>query len=139
MAPLHNQLMVNGKTYSPFRNEDGIKNWLTELVEAIGMKIVMGPHAFYVSKEGNQGLTAFVGIETSHIAIHIWDEPNPALIQFDLYTCSTLPVDLVLENLEERLGLIDYKYVVLEREHDFNLLAHNEVIHTLKGDVHENK
>ena len=33
---------------------------------------------------GNKGLTAFAIIETSHIAMHIWDEPV-ALLQLDVY------------------------------------------------------
>ena len=28
---------------------------------------------------GNRGITAVAIIETSHITMHIWDEPNPAL------------------------------------------------------------
>ena len=62
-------------------------------------------------------------IETSHIAIHIWDEEDPALMQFDLYTCSTLPVELVLEDLKETFDMIDYQYMVLERSSGFTLSA----------------
>jgi S-adenosylmethionine/arginine decarboxylase-like enzyme len=61
-------------------------------------------------------------IETSHIALHIWDEPNPAEIQFDLYTCGLLPIDQILKKLEEELGLFDYRYMVLERATGFNVL-----------------
>jgi S-adenosylmethionine/arginine decarboxylase-like enzyme len=46
-------------------------------------------------------------IETSHIALHIWDEPFPGEIQFDLYTCGELPIDQILRNLEDKLGLFD--------------------------------
>ena len=31
-------------------------------------------------------------IETSHIAMHIWDEPKPALMQFDVYSCGEFDV-----------------------------------------------
>jgi len=119
---LHNQLLVNGASYNPPRDTEVIKQWLIDLVDEIGMKIIMGPLSFYVSKEGNKGITAIVGIETSHIAIHVWDEPSPALIQFDLYTCSTLPHDLVLKKLERDFGLCNYKYMVLERAYDFNII-----------------
>ncbi len=119
---LHNQLLVNGVTDNPPKDENQIKLWLIDLVSSIGMKIVMGPMSFYVNKKGNAGLTAIVGIETSHIAIHVWDEPVPALIQFDLYTCSTLPIQDVLKKLETDLGLRDYKYMVLERASEFRIL-----------------
>ena len=119
---LHNQLLVNGCSDNPPRDTEVIKQWLVDLVAEIGMKIIMGPMSFYVSKEGNKGVTAIVGIETSHIAIHVWDEPSPALIQFDLYTCSTLPHDLVLKKLERDFGLRNYKYMVIERAYDFNII-----------------
>lgn len=118
---LHNHLLINGVTSNPPKDEVYIKAWLRDLVVQIGMKITMGPLSFYVNKEGNKGLTAIVGIETSHIAVHIWDEYEPGLIQFDLYTCSFLPLDAVLRNLEEHLGLTDYQYIVLERSVGFNV------------------
>jgi S-adenosylmethionine/arginine decarboxylase-like enzyme len=96
---------------------------MKNLVEEIGMKVVQGPFASYVEKEGNRGMTAAVMIETSHIAMHIWDEQKPAFLQFDLYTCSTLPVRQVLDKLEEDLGLFDYTSIVLERSNGFNIIA----------------
>ena len=50
----------------------------------------------YVSKEGNRGITAVVMIETSHIAIHIWDEISPALVQCDVYSCAEFSSNEVL-------------------------------------------
>ena len=58
-------------------------------------------------------------IETSHIAFHVWDEEVPARIQFDLYTCSTLPIDIVLDECEKYFDLVDYQYVVLDRNDGF--------------------
>lgn len=128
MGALHNQLLVNGVSDTPPTDTKKIKQWLKQLVKDIGMKIVMGPMSFYVSKEGNKGITAIVGIETSHIAIHVWDEPNPALIQFDLYTCSTLPLNTILEKLEQDIGLYNYTYLVLEREKKFNIIKEGFVL-----------
>jgi S-adenosylmethionine/arginine decarboxylase-like enzyme len=120
--PLHNHLLVNGYTNTPFDHEALAINWMKELVEEIDMKIVQGPFASYVEKEGNRGLTATVMIETSHIAMHIWDEQSPAFVQFDLYTCSSLPVRSVLNNLELNLGLFDYTSLVIERSSGFNII-----------------
>jgi S-adenosylmethionine/arginine decarboxylase-like enzyme len=116
----HNQLLVNGYTKNPIKKEEDAIAWMTNLVDAIGMKVIQGPYASYVSKKGNKGITCVVMIETSHIALHVWDEPNPSEIQFDLYTCGDLPVQQVLDNLVENLGLFNYKYLVLERELGFN-------------------
>jgi S-adenosylmethionine/arginine decarboxylase-like enzyme len=105
-------------------DEDILKQWLSQLVDRIGMKRILGPYAFYVEKEGNRGITGFVGIETSHIAVHVWDEQSPALVQFDLYTCSFLPLNTVLEILEQDWQLQDgYRYMLLEREQGFTIKA----------------
>jgi S-adenosylmethionine/arginine decarboxylase-like enzyme len=121
---LHNQLLVNGKSRNPMIGEEETIGWMKSLVNQIDMNIIQGPYASYVTKEGNRGVTCIVMIETSHIALHVWDETEPALIQFDLYTCSTLPVDDVLKNLEETFDLEEYNYMVIERAEQFNLQEH---------------
>ncbi len=119
--PLHNHLLVNGWTLNPPTEEQLVIDWMRNLVESIDMKVIQGPYASYVTAEGNRGLTAVVMIETSHIAMHIWDEDKPSKVQFDLYTCGELPVKQVLENLETNLSLFDYTYVVLERTDGFTI------------------
>ncbi len=116
---LHNHLLLNGQAYRPPQDVESVKAWLSELVEKIGMKVVCGPYAHYVDAQGNRGITAAVNIETSHIAFHVWDELVPARVQFDLYTCSDLPTQKVLDECEKYFDLIDYHYVVLDREDGF--------------------
>jgi S-adenosylmethionine/arginine decarboxylase-like enzyme len=60
------------------------------------MNIIKGPYAGYVTKEGNRGVTGVVMIETSHIAIHVWDEDRPALVQCDVYSCAEFSMNEVL-------------------------------------------
>ena len=79
-----------------------------------------------VTKEGNRGLTAVVMIETSHIAMHVWDETDPGFIQFDLYTCSTLPIKKVIDKIVETFGLVNYRYKVLERSEGFKTVVEEE-------------
>ena len=119
---LHNHILINGRVNYPPQDIDQTIQWLRDLVDAIDMKIVQGPFASYVDKEGNRGLTAAVMIETSHIAFHVWDEETPALLQFDLYTCSTLPVPTVLTMIDEFMEFESYKYVVYERANEFNVI-----------------
>jgi S-adenosylmethionine/arginine decarboxylase-like enzyme len=123
--PLHNQLLVNGYTDKPLTDEKSAVEWMQSLVDSINMNTLMGPYATYSTKAGNQGLTCIVVIDTSHIAIHLWDEPNPAELQLDLYTCAELPTDEVLKKLEEELGLRDYHYMVIERSSGFEIVERN--------------
>jgi S-adenosylmethionine/arginine decarboxylase-like enzyme len=124
---LHNHLLLNGSATRPPKDEALTIEWMRELVESIDMKIIQGPFASYVTKEGNRGLTAVVMIETSHIALHVWDETDPAFIQFDLYTCSTLPIKKVIDNLVQVFGLTNYRYKVLERSEGFKTVVEEEV------------
>jgi S-adenosylmethionine/arginine decarboxylase-like enzyme len=91
---------------------------MEDLIQTIGMKILHGPVSVYCDRTGNRGITAFAIIETSHIALHIWDEQNPALLQLDVYTCSSLSVETVIESMSIfRPMKIHYKF--LDREQGF--------------------
>jgi S-adenosylmethionine/arginine decarboxylase-like enzyme len=124
---LHNHILLNGYVTNPPTNEEETIAWMKQLVSDIDMKIIQGPYASYVNKEGNRGLTATVMIETSHIALHVWDEEQPALIQFDLYTCSTLPVPTVIDSVNKYMGLEKYWYMVIERRNGFNVIETHTV------------
>lgn len=117
----HKHLLVNAKVKDPMKTEESAIDFLTRLVERIDMKIIKGPFASYVDKEGNRGLTAIVMIETSHIAFHIWDEPNPSVVQFDLYTCGLLDIPLVLEEFKSAFDLVELDYQVFDRAVGFKL------------------
>ena len=82
--PEHKHLLVRAEVNKPIKEERILKKWLKDLVKKIDMKIIKGPYTAYVTKEGNRGITGIVAIETSHVAIHIWDEEMPALVQFDV-------------------------------------------------------
>ena len=123
---LHNHVLINGYTLLPPTDEKQTIEWMQQLVDSIGMKTIQGPFASYVTKEGNRGLTAIVMIETSHIAMHVWDETDPAFMQFDLYTCSTLPVENVIKNLEDHFGLFNANVLVLERGDGFNIVPEDK-------------
>ncbi len=118
---VHQHLIIRAEVKNPPTDEEFTKNWLTELVNKIGMKIVSGPHAKYVSKEGNEGMTGVVIIETSHCAIHVWDRANPPLIQLDVYTCSCMDINTVFEHMSVfEPTKVEYKY--LDRETGLKLV-----------------
>lgn len=123
----HKHILVNAKVNNPIATiEEGVE-FLNDLVERIDMKIIQGPFASYVEAPGNRGLTAIVMIETSHIAFHIWDEPQPGLLQFDLYTCGTLNKDTVIEALMERFDIVSLEYQMFDRENGFVVDAEGSI------------
>lgn len=115
----HKHLLINAKVHNPMNTEEEGIDFLTKLVNDIDMKIIKGPFASYVDKAGNKGLTAIVMIETSHIAFHIWDEMDPSLVQFDLYTCGKLDLDKVLTIFRNTFDVSSIDYVLFDREDGF--------------------
>lgn len=117
MAIVHKHLIIRAEVNNPPKDEEFVKNWMKNLIDTIGMKVLMGPFAKYLDKEGNRGITTVAIIETSHIAMHIWDEDTPSLIQLDVYTCGPLDTQLVVDKLNE-FGIVKAQMKYLDREHD---------------------
>lgn len=122
----HKHLIVRAELSNPPTCAEAIQDWMKSLVKTIDMKILMGPYAIYSDMEGNRGLTAVTIIETSHIAMHVWDEVEPALMQLDVYTCSALNIVDVFAALQEFEPVnVEYKYI--DREHNLTLLDRGNV------------
>ena len=101
-APLiHRHLIVRALVANPPRDCRAVDTWLCELCELIGMHLLAGPITARVEDVGNQGVTGVCIISTSHIAVHVWDETDPAVIQLDVYTCATLDPHSVIRHLDQ--------------------------------------
>ena len=123
MPLVHKHLIIRAEVEDAPTNVDWITEWFKHLVEKIGMKVCAGPIASYVNVPGNRGLTAVVIIETSHMAMHCWDECYPNLIQFDVYSCGELDPEAIVEELDVFTPVkIEYKF--LDREHSLNVISH---------------
>lgn len=118
----HNHILLNARVNNSLANPEDAISFLEDLVDRVGMKILMGPYATYVEAPGNRGTTAIVGIETSHIAFHIWDEEQPARLQFDLYTCGSLDADVVLDAIDEQFDIVEADYRIYDRDTGFFLM-----------------
>jgi S-adenosylmethionine/arginine decarboxylase-like enzyme len=120
--PEHKHLIIRAEVNRPITSEKELKKWLRNVVKKIDMNIIKGPFASYVSKEGNRGVTGIVMIETSHIAIHVWDEPVPALVQCDVYSCAEFSST---EVLAEFLGMevIKIDHVLIDRADKIKLMG----------------
>jgi S-adenosylmethionine/arginine decarboxylase-like enzyme len=118
----HKHILLNARVNNSLANPEDAISFLEDLVDRVGMKILMGPYATYVEAPGNRGTTAIVGIETSHIAFHIWDEEQPARLQFDLYTCGSLDADVVLDAIDEQFDIVEADYRIYDRDTGFFLM-----------------
>ena len=112
--PVHKHLIIRAEVNRPITSEKELKKWLRNLVKKIDMKTIKGPYASYVSKEGNRGITGVVMIETSHIAIHVWDEVIPALVLCDVYSCAEFSSNEVLAEFVD-MEPTKIEYMLLDR------------------------
>ena len=113
-TPNHLHLLVRGYIQNPPKDEDILNQWLTDLVKKVRMVVVAGPTSIYVDEPGNEGITGTVTLATSHAAIHVWDKPDPAFFQFDIYSCSEFSADEVLDHFEQ-FSLVSCEYMYIDR------------------------
>ena len=50
------------------------------------------------------------------IYLDVWDEPNPALMQFDVYSCGKFNVEEICEKIKQDFGTTKIEYKFLNRE-----------------------
>ena len=119
--PIHKHLLIRAEVKNPPKENDErrLVNWMRYLIEDIDMKLLFGPVTRYVDVEGNEGLTAIAMIETSHIAMHIWEKEDPPLLQLDVYTCGPFVPGTVLKALRE-FNPIKIRWKFLDREKDLD-------------------
>jgi len=113
---IHKHLIVRAEVNNPPMSVDKLTEWLKDFIGSINMKIMMGPYVAYCNNEGNRGITGVAVIETSHIAMHVWDEPVPALMQLDVYSCAEFNPYLIADKLKKDFDVVRLDYKFLNRE-----------------------
>ena len=112
----HKHLMVRAEVKNPPKDPALMDEWMTNMVEAIGMKILDGPRSIYSDMEGNRGLTSSVILNTSNAVVHTWDEVDPGLFQLDVYTCGKLDPEIIF-GLLSVFEPTKIEFLFLDREH----------------------
>jgi S-adenosylmethionine/arginine decarboxylase-like enzyme len=118
MTQQHKHLIVRADIGWCPQEEDlnKISDWIRNLIRKIDMKLLAGPYTTYVNEEGNKGMTSVAIIETSHIALHIWDEVKPGLMQLDVYSCANFNPQDIFDMVNELFKTIKIEYKFLDRE-----------------------
>jgi S-adenosylmethionine/arginine decarboxylase-like enzyme len=128
----HEHLLVQARVKKPIVDTEIAKKWISDLVEKVDMVIAAGPIASYVESENNMGITCCVCIQTSHMSLHIWDQIDPPLVQFDLYSCSTIDLDIVWKHLlVMEPDIIEYKF--LDRQNGFETISEGTKMFGING------
>jgi S-adenosylmethionine/arginine decarboxylase-like enzyme len=114
---VHKHLIVRAEAVNPPMDEEFLRRWLEKFIDEIGMKVMMGPYVKYSHMVGNRGITGAAIIETSHIVMHVWDEPNPALLQFDVYSCGEFDPETICNKIKKDFNTTKIEYKFIDREH----------------------
>jgi S-adenosylmethionine decarboxylase len=113
----HKHFLLTGKTTAV---KEGVELWvgaaisglsslLKDIVYEIKMVAMIEPVVLYCDTPGNEGITGFIVIETSHISFHWWQ--HTGLLQLDVYSCADFDPDVVIELV--RNSLVDEKLDIL--------------------------
>jgi S-adenosylmethionine/arginine decarboxylase-like enzyme len=115
---VHKHLIVRAEAISPPMDTGFLTKWLEDFIKFINMKVLMGPYVVYHDVPGNRGITGAAIIETSHIVMHVWDEPSPALMQFDVYSCGEFDPEQICRLIQRDFEITKIDYKFLDREND---------------------
>ena len=115
---VHKHLIVRAEAINPPMNEEFLTTWLQDFIKYINMKVLTGPYVIYHDVPGNRGITGAAIIETSHIVMHVWDEPSPALMQFDVYSCGEFDPEQICRLIQRDFEITKIDYKFLDREND---------------------
>ena len=117
-VPNHLHLLVKGYVKNPPKTAETLNVWLSELVSKVDMKVVAGPTSVYVDEPGNEGVTGTITLATSHAAIHVWDAEEPAMFQFDIYSCKDYDPNVVLNHIDNNFDLAEAYWSFIDRNKD---------------------
>lgn len=112
----HYILRIELKPDERLQDASFIENWMLDIINSIDMKVLIPPIAKYCDEKNNRGITAISAIQTSHMALHIWDEVNPVIMQFDIYSCKDFDHKNILENIESIFESVGFTFYLLKRE-----------------------
>lgn len=119
----HEHLLVRAKVKNPLVDKTVAHTWLTSLIQKIGMNILAGPLVEDCTIPGNEGLSGVVILSTSHSVLHVWPKDEVPTVQFDLYSCSNIDLDVVFDHFKVMEPLeIEYKF--LDRDNHFKSLKY---------------
>ena len=67
---------------------ESLIEFVEELADEIGMKIVYGPKAVHLPYPETEGWSCIAVITSSHISVHTWNKTEPPLMQLDIFSCN---------------------------------------------------
>lgn len=117
-------MLVRADINNPQISPDQLSTWLTDLVAAVGMNVLIPAQCVRCDTPGNEGVTGIICLETSHASIHIWDS---GFLQFDLYSCKAFDPEKVAE-LFAPFRPVELAYQLIDRNETMARVIRDDVI-----------
>ena len=123
----HKHLILALDCKYPPKDAEEMNAFISFLIKRVDMSIakaptlLSNPMSYYCAAPGNEGVTGVGILETSHTAIHSWDNEFPAKVQVDLYSCKEFDIPFVI-SLCNSFGIIRGSYLVLDRDTDLKVI-----------------
>ena len=111
-------LIIDGYSSNPkiLQDEDYLRNWLEAYPSMIGMTRISPPYVLkYAGSElEDWGISGFVFIAESHIAVHTFVERN--YINIDIFSCKDFDTDKAVEDFQQGFHLFKSRTCLIDRE-----------------------
>ena len=117
----HKHVIFKCKLSNPPTTELQIHRWLEAVIDNINMKMFLGPYVKRCETAGNKGITGICVLETSHCAIHTWDNIDQPYAQIDLYSCKEFDKKVVIDSLKVLYGAYDFEILELDRNNNLKI------------------
>lgn len=124
MHLVHQHALIKISNHELVTEEVKLNSWLETLTtDILKMKICLPARSIYIEQEGNNGLTGQVGLVTSHISIHCFDDYN--FSQLDVYSCSEYNLEDVIEYIKNTLKPEKVQVLSVDRQDEsiYNLVS----------------
>jgi S-adenosylmethionine decarboxylase len=98
------------------RDEDFLRKWLETYPARIGMTRISPPYVLrYVGPVlEDWGISGFVFLAESHIAIHTFVEQN--YVNIDVFSCKDFDTEKAIEDFREGFQLVKLRTCLIDRE-----------------------
>jgi S-adenosylmethionine/arginine decarboxylase-like enzyme len=111
----HTIIVATVRKKSAEINCEDLSFFLSKLVREIGMKKLFKPIAIH----GKYGFTGIVGIVTSHIAFHYFDQGQ--ILHFDVYSCKNYNIKTLVNFIDKYWGMKKADILFVNRDKLFSI------------------
>jgi S-adenosylmethionine decarboxylase len=98
------------------QDEDFLRKWLETYPARIGMTRISPPHVIRYTGPvlEDWGISGFVFIAESHIAIHTFVEQN--YVNIDIFSCKDFDTEKAIEDFQDGFQLTNLRTCLIDRE-----------------------